>query len=98
MLKQILQRVKSSKEPTGIVVAGKDGTLYFLTDQQARRAAIKPNKLYTAFLLRQSAGPKKGGPTPHPESTCGSLRRWLNGHSPNSAVWRAVCLDYFENC
>ena len=99
MVKDILQRMKSSKEPSGVVVTGADGTLYFLTDQQARRAAFRPDKLYTSSLLRSSAGGgKHAPPIARPNSPCASLRRWLNSHSPRSAVWRAVCLDYFDNC
>jgi hypothetical protein len=98
MLKDIQRRMKSSKEPAGVVVTGADGTLYFLTDQQARRASFRPDRLYPAFLLRSSAGGGKHGPAPSPNSPCGSLRRWLNSHSPHSAIWRAVCLTYFDNC
>ena len=29
---------------------------------------------------------------------CIKLKIWLDAHSCNSATWRRVCLDYFDNC
>jgi hypothetical protein len=91
---EVEQIIKSNDEPSGVVVKAADGQLFFLTDEEARRTAIPSSLLYSAFLS-VGHGHKNA---PVPEDDCAPVKRWLDSHSPNSAKWRWLCLQYFELC
>ena len=88
---------ESSTEPEGITVQSADGRLFFLTKEDADRMAIPESRLYTAFRLMKGQEPRKGEKDVLTDD-CPRTWKWLESHSPNSALWRVRCLAYFEVC
>lgn len=103
-MENLEETLKFSAEPTGIVVHGSDGRMYFLTDEQARDAELSNTGLYEAFRAasRAATGQAAAGQAgPEPEKrviNCGFVKAWLDRTNPDSALWRSTCLTYFDNC
>jgi hypothetical protein len=91
---EVLQEAEN--EPAGVVARSADGRLFFIPDAEADRMAIQDSNLYKAFL---AAG---GGTSPaKPDDSlypCVLVKNFLDSHSPHSAKWRRMCLEYFDNC
>ena len=90
--------IDSSKEPSGITLTGPDGRLYFLTDEEARATVLPESTLHYAYSesRKRRSDEKAEGPDPH--DPCARARAWLDSHSPESDIWRKVCLKYLEGC
>lgn len=82
-------------EPAGIVARSADGRLFFIPDAEAERFAIQDSGLYRAFI---AAGGGTSSAKPDSLYPCVLAADWLGSHSPRSAKWRKICLEYFENC
>jgi hypothetical protein len=93
-IKQLLQEAEN--EPAGVVARSADGRLFFIPEAEADRLAIEDSSLYRAFL---AAGGGTSSAKPHDSLyPCGLTKDWLDSHGPNSARWRRICLEYFDNC
>jgi hypothetical protein len=85
--------------PRGVVVRAADGRLFFLTAQDARRAAIPANELYEAYLkMTRGCECEKRRVAYMSGGACGRLKSWLDSHSPNSARWRRLALKWADGC
>jgi hypothetical protein len=82
-------------EPAGIVARSADGRLFFLAETEAKRLEIEDSRLYRAFLAVGGGVSPAAAESLYP---CGIVKTWLDTHGPNSAKWRRVCLEYFDNC
>jgi len=89
------QNVETSEQagPTGVVAESLDGRVFFIPDTQAESLQIESHRLYK--LYRAGEGP---GKVPQRSSPCGRTKRWLDSHSPDSALWRLRVLLYFDLC
>jgi hypothetical protein len=92
-ISEVLQGAED--EPAGIIARSADGRLFFIPDVEAERFAIEGSELYTAFIAaRGGTSPAK----PNSLYPCVLAADWLGSHSPHSAKWRRICLEYFDNC
>lgn len=97
-LEEAQQQISQSKTPKGVVVESADGKYFFLTDEEAKRAAISPSKLYLAYRQLAQISGHGAGEEKFVLRGCGAIKEWLDGSSPDSDLWRAICLIYFDNC
>lgn len=97
---EIEKLIKSCDQPRGVTVQASDGRLFFLTDEEAERALIPPSTLYDAFrLVSQQRRTCEEPPTVKAVlGGCDEIWGWLESRAHNSAIWRKICLFYFDNC
>jgi hypothetical protein len=98
ILEEAQQRISQSKTPKGVVVESADGKYFFLTDEDAKRTAISPGKLYAAYRHATRGSGRGTGEEKFVLHGCGAIKEWLDGSSPDSALWRQICLIYFDLC
>jgi hypothetical protein len=97
-LEEAQQLIQKSKAPKGVVTQAPDGRYFFLSDEDAKRTAISPGKLYSAYR-HVSQGPTAGAPQPELVlHGCKEIKTWLDASSPDSAEWREICNVYFDLC
>jgi len=96
-MKEALQIIRSSKGPLGVTVMAPDGTLFFITKAQARRAAfVDRYGAYAAFLRKA----KRRGRKTKRDAGCAVLKGWLDANDPNGAdgKWRRISLIWGGRC
>ena len=68
------------------------------------RAILSGDTLLITDASGHQTSFKRTGPAPPAHTNmkltgrCLRLKHWLDANSCNSATWRRVCLDYFDNC
>ncbi len=82
-------------EPSGVVARAADGRLFFIPDSEAKHFAIEDSEQYRAFIAAGRGKPVAKAASLYP---CQLAADWLGSHSPHSAMWRRICLEYFDNC
>jgi len=93
---QEMRRLAARDKRVGVLVQGAKGRIFFLSKEQARKAAVPPGRSKLLRKLQKKAG---GPPPPRPLfSNCKNLLRWLLTHNPNSQRWRAVCAWWIDEC
>ena len=96
---EVEKAINSTDKPKGTVVRASDGRMFFLTDDDVKRTAINPGKLYSAYLHITGNQGKDHHPVDRQQTTnCGAVKKWLDTANPDDYVWRAVCFFYFYEC
>jgi hypothetical protein len=92
-INELLEDAKD--EPAGVTARSADGRLFFIPDSETERFAIQDSGLYRAFI---AAGGRTFSAKSDSLYPCVLAADWLGSHSPRSAKWRRICLEYFDNC
>ena len=71
------RKLLSGKEPPGVLAQGFDGNVYFLTNNDARKARVPVDTLVNAYLMMRKGGVGSSPPIREPKGICKKIKRWL---------------------